>query len=256
MAIAIFFVTHWVAAVFFQTFFHHRYVAHRMFTMPKGWERVFQVCTYLAQGSSYLDPRGYAILHREHHAFSDSARDPHSPHNHPNVFQMMWETRKRYHDYAHYQVEPEARFLGGIPERNFIDRIGQTWTGRFAWMGAYTLFYVAFATVWWQYLFLPVHFVMGPVHGAIVNWCGHRYGYRNHATKDLSRNTLVIDAVTLGELFQNNHHRHPQRLNFANRWYEVDPAYWVIRLFGWLHIIDLNPRAHHDAAPAATDQAA
>ena len=43
----------------------------------------------------------------------------------------------------------------------------------------YTSLYVVIATEWWHFLFLPVHFLMGPIHGAIVNWCGHRYGYQN-----------------------------------------------------------------------------
>ena len=42
-------------------------------------ERVFFLLTYVAQGSSYLSPRAYAVLHREHHAYSDTARDPHTP---------------------------------------------------------------------------------------------------------------------------------------------------------------------------------
>ena len=46
----------------------------------------------------------------------------------------------------------------------------------------YTAFYVAFAPHWSLFLLLPVHFLMGPIHGAIVNWCGHKYGYRNFDT--------------------------------------------------------------------------
>ena len=62
MAIAIFFVGHWWLSVFSQTFFLHRYGAHRMFTMSKGWERFFYLFTYLTQGSSFLVPKGYAVL--------------------------------------------------------------------------------------------------------------------------------------------------------------------------------------------------
>src|SRR5690349_3733874 len=66
------FVTNWFLAVFVQSSFHHRYASHRMFTMSEAMERVFHVGTWLVQGSSYLSPRAYAILHREHHAFSDT----------------------------------------------------------------------------------------------------------------------------------------------------------------------------------------
>ena len=81
---------------------------------------------------------------------------------------------------------------------------------------------------------------MGPLHGAIVNWCGHMYGYRNFDTDDRSRNTLIFDFVTLGELFQNNHHRFGQSLNFAARAWEIDPAYWVIRGLAALGVIKVE----------------
>ena len=67
-----------------------------MFTMTPGWERFFHLCTYVCQGSSYLNPRGYAILHRMHHAYSDTEGDPHSPRVHRNPFRMMNHTRDLY----------------------------------------------------------------------------------------------------------------------------------------------------------------
>ena len=81
---------------------------------------------------------------------------------------------------------------------------------------------------------------MGPVHGAIVNWCGHSYGYRNFDTHDLSRNSLPFDFLTLGELFQNNHHKAVMSPNFAARWFEVDPAYLVIRMFKAMGIVQFT----------------
>lgn len=232
-----FFVGHWVISVFFQSFFLHRYAAHRMFTMSKGWERFFYLATYFAQGPSFLTPRGYAILHRMHHAFSDTEKDPHSPHFHSNVATMMWHTKGIYHGFAHRLVEPEARFEGGLPEWRAVDKLGQSWPARIAWGAAYSSFYLVFATAWWQFLLLPAHFVMGPIHGAIVNWCGHKMGYRNHDVSDKSRNTLVFDFLTMGELFQNNHHKYGQRPNFANKWFEIDPTFAIMKVLAWVRII-------------------
>src|SRR6202034_1093248 len=63
MVILAFFVLHWQLSVFMQTFFLHRYGAHRMFTMSKGWERFFYVLTYVAQGSLFLVPRERPLPH-------------------------------------------------------------------------------------------------------------------------------------------------------------------------------------------------
>jgi stearoyl-CoA desaturase (delta-9 desaturase) len=240
VTILVFFLAHWQLSVFFQTFFLHRYGAHRMLTMSKGWERFFYVCAYVAQGSSFLSPRAYAILHRMHHAFSDTPKDPHSPTNYRNVGTMMLATKKAYDDFAYRRVEPEARFDGGYPEWPLIDKLAQNWMMRIAWGTAYVLFYLKFATSPWMFALLPVHFVMGPIHGAIVNWCGHRYGYKNFDNGDQSRNTLVFDVLTAGELFQNNHHKFGMSPDFAARWFEVDPGYQVIRVLAALRIVTLT----------------
>jgi stearoyl-CoA desaturase (delta-9 desaturase) len=241
-----FFVAHWVLSVFFQTFFQHRYGAHRMFTMSKGWERFFYLATVFFQGSSFLNPRAYAILHREHHAFSDGERDPHSPHVYTNLGTMMWHTKERYYGLLSGKIQPEARFEGGYPSWPIVDKLADSWFLRIAFGTAYTLVYIAFVPhgMWYLYLLLPFHYLMGPVHGAIVNWCGHKYGYRNFAgdEDDKSRNTLVFDFVTLGELFQNNHHKYGQSPNFAVRWFEIDPTWWVIRVWAWMGILKLPAR--------------
>ena len=240
MAIAIFFLGHWFLSLFSQTFFLHRYAAHKMFTMSRFWERFFYVFTFLTQGSSFLNPRAYAIMHRMHHAYSDTEKDPHSPHYFSSMVHMMLRTKDIYLDYLMDRIEPEKGFDKNIPEWRILDEVGKYWTPRILWGIAYTLFYVTFATEWWMFLLLPVHFLMGPIHGAIVNWFGHKYGYVNyHDTQDISKNSLPFDFVTLGELFQNNHHKYPSRANFATRWFELDPTYPIIKLLAKLRIIRL-----------------
>lgn len=210
--------------------------------MSKGWERFFHLFAWIGMGPSYLVPRAYAVLHRMHHAYSDTEKDPHSPRFHKNAFAMMWATKKIYHGFSAKEVEPEPRFAGGYPEWPALEKFSQKWSTILAFGSLYFAFYVAFATHWWQFLLLPIHWLMGPIHGAIVNWFGHRAGYRNFDSKDDSRNTLPFDFVTMGELFQNNHHKFGQSPNFAVRWFEIDPTWAIIRVLAWVKIIDLGAR--------------
>lgn len=237
------FVVHWMASGFFQSSFLHRYASHRMFTMTPRVEKVFHLLTYVSQGPSYLTPRAYALLHREHHAYSDTARDPHAPRFFKNVFTMMWSTAERYTAHVKGMARVEGRFLGGYPEWPLLDRLGSTWAARLAWGVFYVVIYVWLAPHWLFFFLLPAHWFMGPIHGAIVNWCGHRYGYRNFTTNDESRNFLPLDFLTWGELFQNNHHRASGRLNFAVRRFEFDPGAAMLRLLARLRVIQLHAGA-------------
>ncbi|MDB5214977.1 MAG: Fatty acid desaturase [Myxococcaceae bacterium] len=247
MVIIAFFIGHWVSSIFSQTFFLHRYGAHKQFSMSKGWERFFHLLAYVSMGASFLSARGYAILHRMHHAYSDTPKDPHSPENFSNVYSMMWATKQRYDAFAYRREQPEPRFEKDVPDWPLLDRLSQNWVARITWLAAYTGFYFVFANHWYLWLLLPAHFVMGPIHGAIVNWCGHRYGYRNFENADVSRNTLWFDFVTMGELFQNNHHKYAMRSNFAVRWFELDPTYQVMKVLNAVGIIKLRPLRELDA---------
>ncbi len=238
--ILVFFALHWYLSLFSQTFFLHRYSAHGMFKMSKFWEKFFYSFLYLTQGSSYLQPRAYAVLHRMHHMYSDTEKDPHSPLYSSNAFTMMWKTKSIYSGVAKNTLVVEEKFLKNLPQWKFIDNIGDHWYSRLAWGTAYTLFYIQFAEYWWLYLLLPVHFLMGPVHGAIVNWFGHKLGYANFDNGDNSKNTLVMDVLLGGELYQNNHHKFAARPNFAAKWYEFDPTWPVIKLLDTAGIIKLQ----------------
>ncbi|OIN57384.1 acyl-CoA desaturase [Arsenicibacter rosenii] len=245
MVVLVVLAGHWYLSLFCQTFFLHRYGAHKMFTMSKFWERFFYFLTYLSQGSSYLSPRAYAVLHRMHHAYSDTPKDPHSPHNSTNVFQMMWKTKDIYNAVLHRRAPIAKHFDRNYPHWTFIEKIGDSWVSRVAWGTLYSLFYIfayLYLDMHWAFFFLlPIHFLMGPIHGAIVNWSGHKYGYQNFDNHDKSRNSLIFDLLMLGELFQNNHHKRPNDANFGARWWEFDPTYPVIRVLDKLNIIRIAP---------------
>lgn len=240
MEILIFIITHWYLSLFCQTFFHHRYAAHKMFDMSKSWEKVFFIFSWITQGSSYLSPYAYGILHRMHHAYADTENDPHSPKYDNTLFAMMWRTKVTYSNIFYGNIEIEERFKKGVPEWLSFEKFANNWAVRLFWVACYTAFYIFFASEWWMYLFLPMHFVMGPLHGAVINWFAHKYGYINFKLDDTSKNFLPVDFLMLGESYHNNHHKYKGRPNFGIRWFEFDPVYPIIRLFDKLRIIQLR----------------
>ena len=96
MAIIIFIIVLWYSGLFFQTFFLHRYAAHQTYTMSKFGEKLCFILTWITQGSNYLSAYGYGVMHRMHHAFADTEKDPHSPKYDPNPLAMMWRTKNVY----------------------------------------------------------------------------------------------------------------------------------------------------------------
>ena len=231
---------HWYLSLFTQTFFHHRYAAHRMFTMSRISEKFFYFLSWLFQGASYISPRAYAIMHRMHHAYADTAQDPHSPQYDANLFAMMWRTRHVYRQIYNHGQEVDPMFTKDLPDWKAFDRFASSGASRIAWVLIYVLIYMAFGAPWWMYPFIALHATMGPFHGVIINWFAHTIGYINFKMKDTSRNLFPVDLLMLGEGLHNNHHRNAGNANFAWKRFEFDPVFLVIRLLSFMKVIKLR----------------
>jgi len=207
--------------------------------MSKGWEKFFFVFCYLTQGSSYLSPKAYGIMHRIHHSYTDTEDDPHSPSFDKNFFSMMWRTRGVYNGIFSGNVPVEERFLKNIPTWNWFDRWANSALSRLIWIGLYVWFYIAFAPSLWWFILIPLHAVMGPLHGVIINWFAHKHGHTNFETGNTSKNLFKVDWLMFGEGYHNNHHMFPARVNFAAVKGEVDFCYPFILVMNKLKIIQL-----------------
>jgi stearoyl-CoA desaturase (delta-9 desaturase) len=210
--------------------------------MSKGWEKFWFIMSLLTQGSSYLSPSAYGVMHRLHHAHADTEQDPHSPKYDDNLFKMMWKTKNIYNDILNGRMKVEDKFTKQLPTWKAFDVVGDNWYVRVLFMAAYTAFYVAFATHWWMFLLLPVHFLTGPFHGAVINWFAHKYGYVTFKMKDTSKNFLPLDFLMLGESYHNNHHKFGARANFGYKWFEIDPVWLFIWMFDKVGMIKLKIR--------------
>jgi len=207
--------------------------------MNKFWERFFFIFTYVAQGSSYMSPRAYAIMHRMHHAYTDTEMDPHSPTFSSNIFSMMWRTRNFYQGIFKGTMQVDPKFTRNLPDWKLFERWANSTTSRVMWVFIYLGIFIWFATSPWSFLLFPVVLAMGAFHGAVINWFAHKYGYTNFRLKNTSHNLFSIDVLMLGESYHNNHHKHPSSINFGRRWHEIDPVYPFIRFLHWIHVVEI-----------------
>jgi stearoyl-CoA desaturase (delta-9 desaturase) len=241
MAILIFIAVLWYGGLFFQTFFLHRYAAHQTFTMSKYMEKISYFLTWVFQGSSYLSAYGYGIMHRIHHAYADTEKDVHSPKYDGNLFKMMLRTKNIYQDINKKKIAVEEKFTRNVPQWKSFDIFASSMFSRVLWGIGYFMFFWFFTTAWWQWLLLPVTFLMAPIHGAIINWFAHIYGYVNFKVSDTSKNFLPFDFLMMGEAYHNNHHKRSGNPNFGGvRWHEIDPTFIIMKIMNRVGLIKLK----------------
>ncbi len=225
MVIFIFFIVHWYFSFFLQSFFHHRYAAHRHFEMSQLSERFFYIACFLVHGSSYISPNAFGIMHRLHHMHTDTPEDPHSPSNHPGFFGTMWQTRNSYHNIYIGKTLVDEKIKKDLPVWVSFENVAHNWFTRIMWIVLYTLFYITFATTWLVYFLLPVTIALCTVQGTMINWWAHKFGYVNYPMKNTSKNILPVDFLFIGDAYHNNHHKFPGRAKNAHKWWEFDFIY-------------------------------
>ena len=233
-------ITHWYLSLFFQTFFLHRYASHNLYTMSTRSEKIFYFLTFITQGSSFLHPGAYAVMHRRHHTYADTRKDPHSPKFIKNIIKFNKHTYFEYKNLVKQFISNEIK-ISNVPRWPILERYAESYAVRLFFVLFYIAIYIWFSPSLWYFILIPVHIFLGPIHGFIVNWFGHLIGYRNfQELNDNSKNTLPIDFLMMGELYQNNHHKKPNKTNFGYRWFEIDLGHIFASLLEKLNIIKIN----------------
>lgn len=200
---------------------YHRYYSHKSFKTNK----VFQtLITYFGALACQGKPLYWVSVHRMfHHPFADTEKDPHSPvHGNWSAF-IGWM----------FKIDPEKARLKGVSDmvkdkipvffhRHYYTTLWITWTLLFI-INPYVLLGIALAQLW------AFH-----QENVIDLFCHKRgwWGYRNYSTNDDSLNILPLGYLTWGQAWHNNHHAQAGTVSFARKWWEIDPAVflvWLIR---------------------------
>src|SRR4051812_23344323 len=156
---------------------YHRYFAHRSYRLGRVAQgaMAFGGLTCAQKG-----PLWWAGHHRNHHRFSDTELDIHSPLRGFWWSHVGWILCDKYDEVPLDRIRDFAKY----PEIRFVEK----WNGLFPWIAAAA----AFAYAGWSGLFFG--FFLGTVvlwHNTfLVNSLAHVMGRRRYVTDDTSRNSL------------------------------------------------------------------
>ena len=229
---------------------YHRGFSHHAVSLRPLAKRLLVATGVWVTG---LDAKAWVVMHRLHHAHSDTPLDPHSPRN-VGLWGIPLEQLRGYQRtidglarsdpaYTRYAVDLDFK-MGWLLRRGL-------------WFVPY-LVHLAFGvllgvTAGWA---LALCYVLGslshPVGGAVVNALGHAIGGRNFDTDDNSHNNHFAAWLLLGEGFQNNHHHAPASARFSYAPGEVDCGWGVCLALERLGVIEIHrnsvlPRFQHAA---------
>ncbi|MDQ3796549.1 MAG: fatty acid desaturase [Pseudomonadota bacterium] len=209
------------------TIFLHRCQAHRALTLHPIASHFFRFWLWLTTG---MITKQWVAVHRKHHAKTETAEDPHSPHI-KGIHKVLWEGAELYRAEAR-NAETLKAYGRGTPD-DWLERhvysahpvLGVTLLA----IVDLLLFGIYGITLWAvQMMWIPF-FAAG-----VVNGLGHFWGYRNFESPDGSTNLTNFGILIGGEEMHNNHHAFPTSARFSNKWWEFDIGWMYIRMFSIL----------------------
>ena len=185
-----------------------------------------------------MRPREWVAVHRKHHAATDTAEDPHSP-------KVLGFWRVQLGNVGLYKRAASDREL----VRKYARDIPRDELDRYAFDHALlglALGISILVTVMWALGFgLLTGFVAAGLHAVLylmlagaINAVGHEFGSRPYDNSATNLKSLAL--VTGGEGLHNNHHAAPTSARFSLHDGELDPAWWLVRVFAALHLVQIR----------------
>lgn len=220
---------------------YHRLFTHRSFTPTRSLKIFLASAGSLAMEGSII---GWVANHRRHHAFSDRAGDPHSPHLSRAGFaaplrgffhaHVGWLFRTNLSSAERYAPDLINDTDVAIISRLFplfaISSLAAPFFLGWAWSG--TIGGALTALLWaGAARMMLLHHVTWS-----VNSICHMFGKQPATERDRSTNFAPLGVVSFGEAWHNFHHAHPRSARHGALPHQIDPSAAVIRLFeraGW-----------------------
>lgn len=215
----------YLSRMFFITAGYHRYFAHRSYRLNRFWQflMAFGGTTAVQKG-----PLWWAAHHRNHHRYSDTPLDVHSPTQKGFWWSHVgWILCDKYAETDYERIRDFSKY----PELVFLNKRD--------WIGPWALGLACYLVAGWSGLLIG--FFLSTVllwHATFtVNSLAHVMGRRRYATEDTSRNSALIALITMGEGWHNNHHYYQASARQGFYWWEVDMSYYLLKVGSWLGIV-------------------
>ena len=215
--------------MFFITGGYHRYFSHKAYRCNRF---VQFLVGFFGTSCAQKGPLWWAAHHRNHHKFSDTEADIHSPRKGFWWSHVGWILCDKYGETKYDDIKDFARY----PEIR--------WLNQHDWVAPWALGVTCFLIGGWSGL--VVGFFLSTVllwHSTfLVNSVAHVFGRRRYVTTDTSRNSLLIALLTAGEGWHNNHHRYQSSARQGFRWWQIDTTYYILWLLARVGVVrDLRP---------------
>jgi stearoyl-CoA desaturase (Delta-9 desaturase) len=223
------------ATVFGVTAGFHRLFAHRSYECKQWFRALVAIFGCMAAEGPICF---WVATHREHHTYSDTKRDPHSPHGFGTGVGAV--LRGWWHSHMGWMLNArDARSRHQVSDLR-RDRI-VTWCDRryLIWVvGGLLLPALVAGLIGGSWIAALRGFVWGGllrvllVHHVTwsVNSICHMVGDRPHDVGDLSRNNFWCAIFSFGEGWHNNHHAFPGSARHGHTPGQIDMTYWVLKL--------------------------
>jgi len=196
---------------------YHRYFAHRSFKTS----RVFAfVLAFLAQSSAQRGVLWWAGNHRQHHRFSDTDNDVHSP-----ALRGFWHAHMGWF----FTNTHRATDLAAVPDLAKYPEL--VWLDRHPYLPAIVTALAVWLLAGWSGLIVGFFWSTVALWHATfsINSLAHVIGRQRYVTGDYSRNSLWLALLTFGEGWHNNHHHYQSAARQGFRWYEVDVSFYLLK---------------------------
>jgi stearoyl-CoA desaturase (delta-9 desaturase) len=194
----------------------HRCLAHHAFAVPPRVDAVLNTYFRVVVGT---DPHSWAAVHRLHHRYADTPRDPHSPVLRRPATVLLGSA------YLFAKAKPlvlpdQPKGMRILAIRTLVIAVELLLLGPVQLLVMFVVHLVGYLGI------------MG-----MVNTVGHLYGRKPHP-EAAGYDIAWLAIPLLGHGYHNSHHAHPA----AARTGRLDPIWPLLRLAAAVGLVDLDSR--------------